>query len=93
MPYVEHDRLAEESGASRSVKRHQSANPNVNWSLTVMLWTKGSWELENSMEKSSLLLRISKSANISKGSNKSIKIKVFKLKLRNIAESAMLAIL
>jgi len=45
------------------------------------------------MGKSSLLLWISKSANISKGSNKSIKIKVFKLKLRNIAGSAMLAIL
>ncbi len=57
----------------------------MNWSLTVMLWTKGSWELENSMEKSSPLLQISKSANISKGSNKSIK-KGFKSKLRNIVK-------
>ncbi len=46
-----------------------------------MLWTKGSWELENTMEKSSLLLRISKSANISKGSNKSIK-KGFQVKAK-----------
>lgn len=37
------------------------------------------------MEKSSPLLQISKSANISKGSNKSIK-KGFKSKLRNVVK-------